>query len=195
MTESSRIFSIIHAENIEQSTFQLVGRGKFKTPRCNDMSIPIVVTPEMRVNCIESFKDKIVVSCSTAFKKSFRGMSDWLASLNDTLECNTIVEHGDAFFMKFKVASLQELYITDMDGVFLPTAEEIMSLTGKQIVCAIELPCLWESKTQYGLAMNLIEVKILTSAPCLINDDLEDIHADRHTIALDIQPAYVPFEE
>ena len=148
----------------------------------------------MKVNSIESFKDKIVISCSTKFKNSFRGMSNWLASLNDTLACNTIVEHRDVFFMKFKVASLQELHITDMHGVILPTAEEIMSLTGKQIICAIELPCLWQSDTQYGLAMNLIEAKIMTSAPCLINDDLEDIHADRHTIALDIQPSYVPFE-
>jgi len=195
MSGSSRIFSIIHAEHIEQSTFQLVGTGKFKTPRCNDMTIPIVLTPEMRVNSIESFKEKIVISCSTKFKNSFRGMSEWLASLNDTLTCNTIVAHGDVFLMKFKVSSLQELHITDMHGVILSTAEEIMSLTGKDIVCAIELPCLWQSDTQYGLAMNLIEAKILTSAPCLISDDLEDIYADRHTIALDIQPAYIPFEE
>jgi hypothetical protein len=190
------VFSVLKIEDINNSSFQLLGSGKFKTPRCHDMTIPILIVSKARVMSIQLLSDANVsasLSCAIC-KKDAWSFYEWLLSV-DTERNLMVHEEDDAVILKIRITSFDDVTFRDNNVSSMSTQDAIrlLNLNGTFIKCALELPCMWFMDASYGLTLNLIEANILTdnSMPvCLISD--ED-NVD-HPVSLNIEPSYVPFQ-
>ena len=193
---SESIFSFLNIEDVKNSSLQLIGSGKFKTPRCHDMTIPILILSSAKVINIQLLSDANVsasLSCAIC-KKDAYDFYEWLLSI-DTERNLMVSEEHDAIILKIRITSFDDVNFIDKNLSPMSTQDAIRSLNlnGTFVKCALELPCMWFTDTSYGLTLNLIEANILTdgSMPvCLISD--ED-HVD-HPVSLIIEPSYVPFQ-
>lgn len=196
---SDSIFSFLKIEDIENSSLQLIGSGKYKTPRCRDMTIPILILSKAKVKNIQLLSDSNVsayLSCAIS-KKDVCIFYQWLLSVDADKNLMTS-EEDDAIILKIRVISFNAVNFFDRSGSPMNTQEAVRSLNlhNTFVNCALELPCMWFTEASYGLTLNLIEAIILTDdrmPVCLISDDDCIDHID-HPVSLIIEPSYVPFQ-
>jgi|APSaa5957512622_1039677.scaffolds.fasta_scaffold01410_14 hypothetical protein len=161
------------------SDMKALGESKFKTPRCNDEKIPIIVLPEGVTNGISTFKDKqyLHIDFQSSEKNKFSKITSWIQSLSDKPLYPLINDLDDgAFQMKIKLPA--EFSVINTDG---SETNYFHSSNGSTIECAIELPCVWETNTNIGISFQMIQCKIIKNQQCLIQ-------------AMDEDPNYVPFK-
>jgi hypothetical protein len=193
---SEYIFSFLKIEDVKKSSLQLIGSGKFKTPRCHDMTIPILILSKAKVINIQLLPDANVsalLSCAIC-KKHACSFYEWLVSIDKNKNL-AISEEDDAIILKIRITSFDDVRFLDKNLSPMSTQDVIRSLNlnGTFLSCALELPCMWFADASYGLTLNLIEANILTDgnmSVCLISD--EDV-VD-HPVSLMIEPSYVPFQ-
>lgn len=195
--KSESIFSFLKIEGVKNSSLQLIGSGKFKTPRCHDMTIPILILSNAKVMNIQILSDANVsalLSCAIC-KKDACNFYEWLLSI-DTERNLVVSEEDDAIILKLRITSFDDVNFLDKSLSPMSTQDAIRSLNlnGTFVKCALELPCVWFTDASYGLTLNLIEAIILTNGSmpvCLISDD-DNVD---HPVSLIIEPSYVPFHE
>lgn len=160
------------------SDMKALGESKFKTPRCHDDKIPIIVLPEGVTNGISTFKDKqyLHIDFQLSEKYKFSKITSWIQSLSDKPLYPLIndLENG-VFQVKIKLPA--EFSVIDTDGT---EKTYFHSSNGSTIKCAIELPCVWETNTNIGISLQMVQCKIIKNQQCLIQ-------------AIDEDPNYVPF--
>lgn len=190
------IFSFLKIENIENNCLQLIGSGKFKTPRCHDMTIPILLLSNAKVTNIQFLSDaNISASLSCALrKKDASNFYQWLLSV-DVDKSLMISEEDDAIILKIRITSFDDVHFVNRNGSSINPQEAVRLLNFNHtfVNCVVELPCMWFTEASYGLTLNLIEASILTHSQipvCLISDyDSID-----HPVSLNFEPSYVPFQ-
>ena len=178
MQDISKDISIFLLENFP-SDMKALGESKFRTPRCDDDKIPIIVLPEGVTNGISTFKDKkyLNIDFQSSEKIKFSKITSWIQSLSDKPLYPLINDLDDgAFQMKIKLPA--EFSVINTDG---SETNYFHSSNGSTIKCAIELPCLWETNTNIGISFQMVQCKIIKNQQCLIQ-------------VMDEDPNYVPFK-
>jgi len=155
-----------------------LGESKFKTPRCNDDKIPIIILPECVTNGISTFKDKqyLNVEFPSFEKDKFSKITSWIQSLSSKSLYPLITDSDNSIQMKIKLPS--EFSIINIDG---SETNQFHSTNGSTIRCAIEIPCLWETNENIGISCQMVQCKIIRNQQCMIQ-------------AMDEDPNYVPFQ-
>jgi len=156
-----------------------LGDSKFRTPRCHDDKIPIIVLPECVFNRISTFKDKqyLHIDFQPPEKSKFSKIISWVQSLSSKPLYAFLNDLDDGVF-QMKVKLPAEFSIINTDG---SETNYFRSSNGSTITCAIELPCVWETNTNIGISFQLLQCKIIKNQQCLIQ-------------AMDEDPNYVPFK-
>lgn len=170
--------SVFLLENFP-SDMKSLGESKFKTPRCNDDKVPILILPECITKGISTFKDKqyLHIDFPSSEKFKFSQIISWVRSLSDKPLYPLINELDDGVIqMKVKLPS--EFSIINTDG---SETNYFNSSNGSTIKCAVEMPCVWETKENIGISFQMVQCKIINNQKCLIQDMDED-------------PNYVPFK-
>ena len=155
-----------------------LGESKFKTPRCNDDKIPIIILPECVTNGISTFKDKqyLNVEFPSFEKDKFSKITSWIQSLSSKPLYPLITDLDNSIQMKIKLPS--EFSIINTDG---SETNQFHSTNGSTIRCAVEIPCLWETNENIGISCQMVQCKIIKNQQCMIQ-------------AMDEDPNYVPFQ-
>jgi hypothetical protein len=162
--------SIFLVENLPDD-LKLIGESKFKTPRCTDEKIPIVVFPECTTSGISTFKDKqyLHVDFKYSEKYKFDKLISWMKSLSQKTLYPLIIELDDFFQVKIKLPN--DFSVINVDG---SESNQFHSSNGSTIKCAVELSCLWETNENIGLSIQMVQCKILKNQQCLIQMIDED---------------------
>jgi hypothetical protein len=170
--------SVFLLENFP-SDMKALGESKFKTPRCIDDKIPVIVLPECVINGISTFKDKqyLHIDFQSPEKYKFSKITSWVQSLSDKPIYPLINDLDDGVF-QIKVKLPAEFSIINTDG---SETNYFHSSNGSTIKCAIELPCVWETNANIGVSFQMVQCKIIKNQQCLIQ-------------AMDEDPNYVPFK-
>tara|TARA_Y100001936_G_scaffold249718_1_gene300736 strand:- start:809 stop:1336 length:528 start_codon:yes stop_codon:yes gene_type:complete len=160
---------------------QLYGNTKFKTPRCLDDKVPILVLPEGVTNGLITFGNKnylqVVFDADVACE--FETINTWLSKQND--ENNKKLIHPilnqieDKFQMKIRLP--ETFSVINFDG---SETSNFHSTIGAAMRCAVEMPCLWENNESIGLSFQMIQCKITKPPKCLISQLVEE-------------PDYIPY--
>lgn len=160
------------------SDLKLLGDSKFKTPRCVDDKVPVIVLPECLTSGVSTFKDKnyLHIDFKTSEKEKFVKITSWIKSLSSKPIYPFITELDDVLQMKIKLAS--EFSVINTDG---SETNCFHSSNGSVIRCAVEIPCLWENNENIGLSFQMVQCKVLKNQQCLIQP-------------VDENPTYVPFK-
>lgn len=170
--------SLFLVENFPDD-MKLIGESKFKTPRCSDDKVPIIVLPECTTSGISTFKDKqyLHIDFKHSEKYKFDKLISWIKKLS-TKTLYPLLTDLDGFFqMKIKLPT--DFSIINADGT---ETNKFHSSSGSTIICAVELSCLWETNTNIGLSIQMVQCKILKNQQCLIQ-------------VIDEDPAYIPFSQ
>ena len=113
---SESVFSFLKVEDIENSSLQLLGSGKFKTPRCHDMTIPILIFSNAKVINIQLLSDANVsayLHCAIC-KKDASNFYDWLLSV-DTERNLVVSEEDDAIILKIRITAFHDVKFFDIN--------------------------------------------------------------------------------
>ncbi len=142
---------------------KLYGSDKFKTPRTANDKVPIIVLPDSVSRGMTAFGDKQYLTLAFEDAEPFRNMLVWMSSIIETtkpmFELLRISSDGVSYEMRVRIPN--EYGVIDMDG---KPAHRLHSFTeGSVLRCAIDIPCLWESATEYGLSAQLVQAKIIKS--------------------------------
>ncbi len=160
------------------SNLKLLGESKFRTPRCIDDKVPIIVLPECATNGISTFRDKryLNIEFPISDKEKFFKISSWVKNLSVKQIYPFITDLDDVLQMKIKLPT--DFSVINTDG---SETNCFHSSNGSTIRCAVEIPCLWETNENIGLSFQMIQCKILKNQQCLIQ-------------AIDENSNYVPFK-
>ena len=98
--------SVFLLENFP-SDMKALGESKFKTPRCIDDKIPVIVLPECVINGISTFKDKqyLHIDFQSPEKYKFSKITSWVQSLSDKPIYPLINDLDDGVFSNKSKAS------------------------------------------------------------------------------------------
>lgn len=160
------------------SDMKALGESKFKTPRCNDDKVPILILPECKTNGISTFKDKQYLNIDFPYseKCKFSEITSWVRSLSDK-PLYPLINDLDDGVIQMKVKLPPDFSVINTDG---SETNYFHSSNGSTIRCAVEIPCVWETKENIGISFQMVQCKIIKNQKCLIQDMDED-------------PNYVPF--
>ena len=153
---------------------KLHGDSKFKTPRCDDEKVPIIVLPECVTTGISVFgtKEYLHVSYAPEERSKFEKITAWVQSVSSKPLYPIITDFKNKIQMKIRLPS--EYSVLDIDG----SEKDLKLSVGLTLQCAVEIPCLWETDDNVGLSFQMVQCKIKPS--CMIQQMDED-------------PEYVPF--
>lgn len=153
---------------------KLWGSSKFKTPRCINEKIPILVLPECNTIGISTFKDKTYLNVSFEKEKikCFQKIIDWVSSTSSKPLYPFITDDQ----MKIKLPP-DMISVINVDGT---ESTSFSPPIGCLLRCAVELTCVWENSSHVGISFQLVQCKILRCAKCLISQ-------------MDENPEYIPF--
>ena len=170
--------SLFLVENFPND-IKLIGNYKFKTPRCIDDKIPIVILPECITSGISTFKDKryLHIEFDSSEKYKFDKLINWMKSVSNKTLYPLLNDLNGVLQMKIKLPN--DFSIINVDG---SETNQFHSSSGSTIRCAVELPCLWETNENIGLSVQMVQCKILKNQRCLIQ-------------VIDEDPNYIPFNE
>lgn len=169
--------SLFLVENFP-SDLKLIGESKFKTPRCIDDTVPIIILPECVTNGTSTFKEKqyLHIDFPVSEKEKFCKLNSWMQSISSKPIYQFMNGLNDVFQMKVKVPN--DCSIINTDG---SETNHFHSSNGCTIRCAVEIPCVWESNENIGLSFQMVQCKIIRNQQCLIQ-------------SIDEDPNYVPFQ-
>jgi hypothetical protein len=161
------------------SDMKALGESKFKTPRCNDEKVPIIILPECITNGISTFKDKqyLHIDFPSSDKNKFLEIISWVQSLSSKPLYPLINDLDGIIQMKVKLPN--EFSVINTDG---SEANYFHSTNGSTIRCAVEIPCVWETNENIGISFQMVQCKIIKNQQCLIQ-------------TIDENPNYVPFRQ
>jgi len=160
------------------SGLKALGESKFKTPRCSDDKVPIIILPECTTNGISTFKDKQYLNIDFPYyeKDKFSELTSWVKSLSSKPLYPFINDSGLGL-IQMKVKLPHQFSIVNTDG---SETNYFHSTNGSVIRCAVEMPCVWESNENIGVSFQMVQCKIIQNQQCLIQ-------------SMDEDPDYVPF--
>ena len=191
-------FTHVELSDVTESCFQLVGSGKFLTPRCRDMSVPILVISDVVVGSVESLergdsKVSAVILCTVEETRA-QGFLRWLRDIDADRECKVLVD-DEKLALKVRIMANDNVMLFDRHASRIADVDgALRSLQGITMSCALELPCVWFSDDVYGITINLLEAHLSTDIrppTCLISDECS---VEDHPLSLMIEPSYVPFD-
>jgi len=161
------------------SDMKVLGESKFKTPRCSDDKIPIIILPECVTSGISTFKDKkyLHVDFKIDQKEKFYEITSWVQNLSHKQLYPLINVLDNVVKMKIKLPT--EFSIVNIDGSQSQTSYFNAS-NGSTIRCAVEITCVWETNENIGLSFQMVQCKIIRNKQCLIQ-------------VIDEDPNYIPF--
>lgn len=152
---------------------KLFGDSKFKTPRCAEEKIPVMVLPECITNGTSAFKEKkyLHIAFDTHSVKKFETMQSWLDDLSEKPLHPLFHQLSESqYSMKIKVPD--SFSVIGVDG---SESASFSSYSGAKIRCAVEIPFVWENDVAIGITLQLVQVKILCPTKCLITPMDEDL--------------------
>lgn len=174
MNEDIEVFLV---ENFPES-LKLHGDSKFKTPRCCDEKIPIIVLPECRTEGLSYFNDKTYLQLifDTEQTTCFDKLTKWLHDKASGKPIFPVLNERDGnFYLRIRIPD--EISVINIDGRESSTFKAII---GSIIQCAVEIPLVWENSEQMGISFQLVQCKIIEQKRCMIQNIEED-------------PPYIPF--
>ena len=155
----------------------LLGESKFKTPRCCDNKIPIIVLPECCTTGVSTFRDKnyLHLEFSINEKYKFDKVFSWIKCISSKPLHPFITESEDKIEMKVKLPI--RVSVINIDGSETNT---YLSSNASVIRCAVQIACLWENDSNVGISLQVVQCKIMNNKQCMIQP-------------MDEYPDYVPF--
>lgn len=176
---SSDIVSYLVEEFPEN--LKLLGSSKFRTPRCSDDKIPIIILPECTANGLSNFKDKSYLHVIFAAEDvdCFSKMINWVKSNSEKTFYPLIHEIDGKTIMKIKVPT--DFSVVNVDGSHEANGSHWLTRSnGTVIRCAVEIPCVWENAENVGISLQLVQCKVIEEITCKIEN-------------IDEYPIYIPF--
>ncbi len=157
----------------------LFGDSKFRTPRCQDEKVPILVLPQCVTNGLSTFRDKTYLHLTfpLADRCKFDRVMSWLEQASSKTLHPFLTEEGGGVHMKIKLPP--DVSVLNVDG---SETSHFQSSDGSTIRCAVEIPCLWETDDRFGLTFQMVQCKIMREKECMIE-------------IVDENPQYVPFDQ
>lgn len=155
-------------------SMKLYGADKFKTPRTQDERVPILVLPECVSRGVTTFGDKSYLTLTFEDAEPFRNLLIWMTSILETeksmFQLIRISNDGVSYEMRIRLSDVYS--VIDKNGM---PAHRLHSLCeGSVLRCAVDIPCLWESATEYGLSAHLVQAKIMKSnSVCQIMPEMD----------------------
>ena len=165
---------------------KLYGSSKFRTPRCVDDRVPIIVLPEGTTCGVNTWGNKsyLQVTFSKEEASKFDKITNWLQKEAEAANeggiaklIHPILQEIDCDKFQVRIKLPEVFSVINSDGT---ESNSFHSTHGATMRCAVEMPCLWENKESIGLSLQMIQCKITQHQKCLI----QPMHED---------PEYVPF--
>ena len=165
---------------------KLYGSSKFRTPRCVDERVPIIVLPECTTCGVSTWGNKsyLQVTFSKEQASKFDKITNWLqkeaeAANEDGIakSIHPIIQEVDCDKFQARIKLPEVFSVINSDGT---ESNCFHSTHGATMRCAVEMHCLWENKDSIGLSLQMLQCKITQHQKCLI----QPMHE---------YPDYVPF--